>query len=209
MAIVDYRLNPFLNVLDIHKIAGETHQIPKQSPFTIRLKEVPQKTDPSTVVVRFSDGTQLTEVAATPAQGQYWPDYNTTAHGIENWNTGTILFNVSDAGKTVTVSYNGTGTLVDSRLEDMLEISVTSSVQRERNAKFTMAFAETYDRTETSGSGNKASSYVRLKQHTGVPAGTYTLRQVLQELINRSQTFEFTRGTQRFNCNCDCSDDGG
>lgn len=128
MAIVDYRLNPFLNVLDIHKIAGETHQIPKQSPFTIRLKEVPQKTDPSTVVVRFSDGAQLTEVAATPAQGQYWPDYNTTAHGIENWNTGTLLFNASDAGKTVTVSYNGTGTLVDSRLEDMLEISVTSSV---------------------------------------------------------------------------------
>lgn len=51
MAIVDYRLNPFLNVLDIHKIAGETHQIPTQSPFTIRLKEVPQKTDPSTVMV--------------------------------------------------------------------------------------------------------------------------------------------------------------
>lgn len=209
MAIVDYRLDPFLNVLDIKKITGEKHQIPNQSPFTIRLNEIPQKTDPTTMTVAFADGTLLTEVAATPAQGQYWPDYNTSAHGIGDWNTGTLLFNSADAGKTVSISYNGTGTLVDDRLQDMLEISVTSSTQRERNAIFSSASAESYDKTEVQGGGNLRSSYVRLKQHMGLPAGTYTLREVLQQLINRSQTFEFISGTQRYNCNCDCGDDSG
>ncbi len=210
MAVVDYRLNPFLNVMDAKKITNESHQIPTQSPYTIRLLEVPQKSDPSSVTVKFSDGTLLTEVAAQPSQGQYWPDYNTTAHGVTDWNTGTILFNSADAGKTVTVSYYGTGTLVDDRLSDMLEISVTSSTQRERNMTVT-GTSTAYDNSEVTGKGNIKSSYVLVKQHTGVPAGTYTLKQLLQQLINRSQTLEFTSGTKLTNCNCDCDcgDDGG
>jgi hypothetical protein len=210
MAVVDYRLNPFLNVMDVKKITSESHQIPTQSPYTIRLVEVPQKSDPSSVTVKFVDGTVLTEVAAQPSQGQYWPDYNTTAHGVTDWNTGTLLFNSADAGKTVTVSYYGTGTLVDDRLSDMLEISVTSSTQRERNMTVT-GTSSAYDNSEVTGKGNIKSSYVLVKQHTGVPAGTYTLKQILQQLINRSQTLEFTSGTKLTNCNCDCDcgDDGG
>lgn len=210
MAVVDYRLNPFLNVMDAKKITSESHQIPTQSPYTIRLLEVPQKSDPSSVTVKFADGTVLTEVAAQPSQGQYWPDYNTTAHGVTDWNTGTLLFNSADAGKTVTVSYYGTGTLVDDRLSDMLEISVTSSTQRERNMTVT-GTSTAYDNSEVTGKGNIKSNYVLVKQHTGVPAGTYTLKQILQQLINRSQTLEFTSGTKLTNCNCDCDcgDDGG
>ena len=210
MAVVDYRLNPFLNVMDVKKITSESHQIPTQSPYTIRLVGVPQKSDPSSVTVKFADGTVLTEVAAQPSQGQYWPDYNTTAHGVTDWNTGTLLFNSADAGKTVTVSYYGTGTLVDDRLSDMLEISVTSSTQRERNMTVT-GTSTAYDNSEVTGKGNIKSSYVLVKQHTGVPAGTYTLKQILQQLINRSQTLEFTSGTKLTNCNCDCDcgDDGG
>ena len=60
MAIKDYRLDPFLNVLNIKKITGEYHQVPNQSPFTVRLDEVPQKTDPSTLTVNFADGSLLT-----------------------------------------------------------------------------------------------------------------------------------------------------
>ena len=210
MAIVDYRLDPFLNVMDAKKISNESHQIPTQSPYTIRLIEVPQKSDPSSLVVKYENGTVLTEVAAQPSQGQYWPDYNTTAHGVTDWNTGTLLFNSADAGKTVTVSYYGTGTLVDDRLSDMLEISVTSSTQRERNMTVT-GTSTAYDNSEVTGKGNIKSNYVLVKQHTGVPAGTYTLKQILQQLINRSQTLEFTSGTKLTNCNCDCDcgDDGG
>lgn len=51
------------------------------------------------------------EVAATPTTRQYWPDYSTGADGDDAWNTGTVLFNSSDAGKIVSVSYSGTGTL--------------------------------------------------------------------------------------------------
>lgn len=115
MAIKDYRLDPFLNVINIKKITGEYHQVPNQSPYTIRLNEVPQKTDPTSLNICFADAAVLTEVAAQPAQGQYWPDYNTTAHGVADWNTGTILFNAADAGKIIYASYNGIGTLVDDR----------------------------------------------------------------------------------------------
>lgn len=206
MAIKDYRLDPFLNVINIKKITGEYHQVPNQSPYTIRLDEVPQKTDPTSLNVRFADGTVLTEVAAQPAQGQYWPDYNTTAHGVEDWNTGTILFNAADTGKIVYVSYNGIGTLVDDRVQDMLELAVTTSTQPERDIVCSGS-AVSYDSAETSGDGNISSSYVRVRQHRGLPAGTYTLRQVIQHLINRSQTLEFVHGTAYHNCDCDCGDD--
>jgi len=145
-------------------------------------------------------------VAAQPAQGQYWPDYNTTAHGVADWNTGTILFNAADAGKIIYASYNGIGTLVDDRVQDMLELAVTTSTQPERDIVCSGS-AVSYDSTETSGGGNLSSGYVRVRQHRGLPAGTYTLRQVIQHLINRSQTLEFVKGTAYHNCDCDCGDD--
>lgn len=206
MAIKDYRLDPFLNVINIKKIAGEQHQVPNQSPYTIRLKEVPQKTDPTTLSIKFANGTMLTEVAAQPSQGQYWPDYNTTSHGLEDWNTGTILFNAADAGKIIHAGYNGMGTLVDDRLQDMLELAVTTSTQPERDI-VCPGNATSYDSTERTGKGHFSSNYIRLKQHRGLPAGTYTLRQVIQHLINRSQTLEFVKGTEYNNCDCNCGDD--
>lgn len=54
----------------------------------------------------------MAEVEATPASGQFWPDYSTGADGQSDWNTGTIVFNSADAGKTIVVSYVATGTLV-------------------------------------------------------------------------------------------------
>lgn len=118
MAIHDYRFNPFENTFDIKKIFDETHVIPTNSPYTIRLAEVPQKTSPTTLQVKYQNGVLLTEVSEEPAQGQYWPDYLTTEHGIEGWNTGTLKFSAADAGKTVQVTYNGMGTLTDDRLID-------------------------------------------------------------------------------------------
>jgi len=58
----------------------------------------------------------VSEVAATPNTGQYWPDYSTNADGDTGWNTGTILFNSTDAGKKIAVNYKGMGSLADSRI---------------------------------------------------------------------------------------------
>lgn len=210
MAIKDYRLNPFLNVFEVSAISGETHKVPTSSPYTIRLNEVPQKTDPSSLIVKYSDGTVLTEVAAQPSAGQYWPDYNTTAHGVDNWNAGTLLFNAADAGKTVTVSYNGLGTLVDDRLPDMAEISVTSSTQPEREA-IVDSITSSSDSTITTNTDKRHDANHtrgRLRTHTGITAGTYTLRSILQKLINLTHTHEYVKENY-FECNCDCSDDGG
>lgn len=55
----------------------------------------------------------LAEVAAVPTAGQYWPDYAATVTDDSGWNTGTIQFNAADAGKWASVSYKGTGSLID------------------------------------------------------------------------------------------------
>lgn len=206
MAIADYRYDPFLDVINIKAVSQEKHTIPTSSPYTIRLNEVPQNTDPSTIICKFTDGTALTEVAAQPEQGQFWPDYSVAAGG--DWNTGTLLFNSADAGKSVLVSYNGMGTLVDDRLPDMLQLAVTSSTQPERVG--TVSSVSSYDSTVTNGtySSSKITTVTgRINTHKGIAAGTYTLREIIQKLINLSHTQEYVKVTAYSDCNCDCGDD--
>lgn len=111
MALINYRLNPFNDTLDAVTITNETHIISSSSPFTIQLCEAPKKDAPSTINLKIS-GVTAQEVAASPAQGQFWPDYSTNADGNERWNTGTILFNSADAGRIVSVTYQATGSIV-------------------------------------------------------------------------------------------------
>ena len=203
MAVADYRYDPFLGAYNIRAISGETHVIPSKSPFTVRLNEVPQKTEPSSLIVKFNTGVVLTEVAAQPAQGQFWSDYNTKEGS--DWNTGTLLFNAADAGKIIVVNYNGMGSLLDDRLIDMLEIPINSSTQPEREA--IVDGVTSYDSTITSGGGNTYYYRGRLRTHKGVKAGTYTLRGIIQALVNLSHTQEYTHELVYKNCNCDCSDD--
>lgn len=203
--ISDYRLDPFTGQINIREITGEEHTIPSNSPYTVRLNEVPYKGNPSTLKVYFRDnGAQLTEVAAQPASGQFWPDYSTTAHGIEGWNTGTLLFNAADAGKTITVSYQGMGTLVDTRAPEFLEVSVSGSTQQEREA-IVSGITSAADGSVSSGNcGDFRNVRGRIKTSPGVSAGTYTVEQVLQELINRSHTHSYMTDTYYTNCNCNC-----
>lgn len=111
MPLINYRYNPFQDVLNAVTISNEEHIIPSASPFTIQLCEAPKKDAPSTMSLKIN-GVTAEEVAAYPAQGQYWPDYSTNADGNLQWNTGTILFNSADAGKTVLVTYKATGSIV-------------------------------------------------------------------------------------------------
>lgn len=114
------RVNPFTgtggatNYVEL----AERHVIPAVSPYVIRLNEVPEKQDPSNMKIVYVDSatgaateTALTEVAATPGQGEFRPDYSTNALDDKTWNTGLIEFSASDAGKIVQVTYTGTGTL--------------------------------------------------------------------------------------------------
>lgn len=203
--IYDYRLDPWNNVLDIHNISGERHTIPTTSPFTVRLLEVPQKTEPTSLNV-VCNGVAMTEVAATPEQGQFFPDYRANVTGDPNWNRGELLFNAADAGKTITVSYRGMGTLVDSRLPNMLQMSFSGSQQGDREVSLTNS-PSSWDSQE--GTGNIAKG--KFRRRRGIPAGTYTLQEILQKLINLSSSTEFIRQMSQCNCNCSdgCSDDSG
>lgn len=111
----DFRYNPFSDV-STAVLATERHLIPSASPYVVTLNEIPQKTSPSTMTVSEIDatgvaGASFAEVAAIPEAGQFWADYNTGAAGSESWNTGQLLFNASDAGKMIEVTYTATGTL--------------------------------------------------------------------------------------------------
>lgn len=114
------RVNPFTGTGGATNYVEltEKHIIPANSPYVIRLNEVPEKQDPSNIKMVYVDsatGTAtenaLTEVAATPGQGEFRPDYSTNAMEDKTWNTGLIEFSASDAGKIVQVTYTGTGTL--------------------------------------------------------------------------------------------------
>lgn len=207
--IYDYRLDPWNNVLDIHNISGERHQIPTTSPFTVRLLEVPQKTEPTSLSVT-CNGAAMTEVAATPEQGQFFPDYRASVTGDPNWNRGELLFNAADAGKWITVNYRGMGTLIDSRLPDMLQLPFSGSQQADRETNLSTA-PNSWDSQE--GSHNKGTPIYggKFRRHRGIPAGTYSLREILQKLINLSSSTEFVRTVRDCNCNCtdNCSDDSG
>lgn len=114
----DFRYDPYNDIPTGVEIT-ERHIIPANSPYHIRLNEVPQKESPSTITIKeitnistsVTYGKTFSEVAANPAAGEFWPDCNTGANGDENWNTGLITFNAADAGKIIEVSYTGTGTL--------------------------------------------------------------------------------------------------
>ena len=114
------RVNPFNGTGGVTNYIEltEKHLIPAVSPYVIRLNEVPEKQDPSNIKMFYVDsatGTAtenaLTEVAATPSEGEFRMDYSTNAMEDKTWNTGLIEFSAADAGKIVQVTYTGTGTL--------------------------------------------------------------------------------------------------
>lgn len=194
--INDYRLDPYTNVMNAVQIQGEKHTVPTSSPYTVRLNEVPRVDSPSTVKVSYASGGTLTEVAATPAAGQYFPDYLTTATGIDGWNTGTLLFNAADAGREITVNYYGTGTLTDSRLGQMLELDVTGSTASELKPSISIG---------VSGSDGYSASISALAQHTGIAKGKYTLLDVVNKLVKMSHTHTNSGSSSGWNCHCDCN----
>lgn len=114
------RINPFTGTGGATNYVEltEKHIIPAVSPYVIRLNEVPEKQDPSNMKMVYVDSatgaatsTTLTEVAATPGQGEFRMDYTTNAMEDKTWNTGLVEFSATDAGKIIEVTYTGTGTL--------------------------------------------------------------------------------------------------
>lgn len=112
----DYRYDQWNDVLDTKEVT-ERHLIPSEAPYTIKLNEVPVKTSPSSLSVKIIEpatetfGTTFTEVAVTPSVDAYMPDYYSEADSDENWNTGSLLFNVGNAGQEVSVTYTAQGSL--------------------------------------------------------------------------------------------------
>lgn len=108
-AFADYRINPFTNTIETVAITNELHTIPLASPFWIRLREVPQKTTPSTVSIRVTDylaAAILTtgQTTCTVQNGSWFAINNVITIDAEQM----LVTLVSSNTLTITRGYNGT-----------------------------------------------------------------------------------------------------
>jgi len=81
---------------------------------------------------------------------------------------------------------------------NIMSATVSGFTQRDVTHGVTSDRALVYDYTTGSGELTKYYSHT----DTGIPAGTYTLQSLLQELVNRSHQHRVERAL--YNCNCDC-----
>ena len=107
--VVNFRFDPFTESYSPNDISNEEHTIPNNSPYYIRLKEVPKEDSPSSVTVYdVTAGSNMTEVTGNPGDNEFRVDYK--------YQTGYIQFNSADAGHTVRVSYKGIGSRIIAEL---------------------------------------------------------------------------------------------
>ena len=114
----NWRFNPFTGTMNAATITDEPHTIEYHADWNaygIQLDEAPQLDNPSSVsiVEDVSGGDTFSEVPRTqaPEALQYRVDYDALTY----YGTGRIEFNAADVGKTVLVSYKGTGWTLKNR----------------------------------------------------------------------------------------------
>ena len=108
----NFRVDPF-NAVTQYKTITEYHVVPATAPYQIKLGEVPAIEDPSSLTVKYSNGTPLTEVANLPSKGEFFPDYLSDFSSSKSpYNTGTLLFNVGDIDQVLTITYKATGSVI-------------------------------------------------------------------------------------------------
>ena len=102
----NWRYNPFTEADMAVDKCEDNLDIPSGSPFLIQLLEVPRKNTPTSVTVYcYDDEIEFTEVATSPAQGEFRVDYPPE----DGQGTGLIEFNQNDGGKEVKIDYKATG----------------------------------------------------------------------------------------------------
>lgn len=114
----NWRFNPFTGVMNAATITDEPHTVEYHADWNaygIQLDEAPQLDNPSSVSIMedVSGGDTFSEVPRTqaPEALQYRVDYDALTY----YGTGRIEFNAADVGKTVLVSYKGTGWTLKNR----------------------------------------------------------------------------------------------
>ncbi len=106
----NFRFNPFTGQLLGSAISGEAATISLLSDYGIygvELLEVPDIATPVTIAPQSPDTTIYTEVSRSvaPSSGQFRVDY----YGAGNYGMGIIEFNGAQNGKSILITYKGTG----------------------------------------------------------------------------------------------------
>lgn len=109
----------------------------------------------------------------------------------------TYIKGLSVSGRTITYT-KGNGTTGTITTQDTTGLSTGSSITVTKSTQGNLYLPGFYTARKDAGSFNY------LNVTTGLGAGTYTLQNLLQQLVNRSH--QHGSSTQSYNCNCNCSD---
>ena len=100
--VVNFRFDVFTETYSEETITSEAHVIPANSPYYVRLTEIPKNDSPSSVTVYdVAAAANMTEVSGTPGDDEFRVDYK--------YQSDRIQFNAADAGRSIQVSYKGIG----------------------------------------------------------------------------------------------------
>lgn len=96
-------------------------------------------------------------------------------------------------------------------IKDFIGRSYSGSTQPSKEFKTLGEMGGRYDSTQHVNCGPNYTDYVVDRIHQGIGAGSYSLYQVIQMLINNSHRHTAHRyyGSTDCNCNCDCDTDNG
>lgn len=127
---------------------------------------------------------------------------NLNAEMVGGTRIGNILTLDSSSNATKTVNWikinNANVVNFDSR-------SYSGSTQGYRNLEGSGTTGH-LDAQSSSGSGNLSSTTYLMNVNTGIGAGSYTLYNIIQRLINCSHTHTVSRSTTVYDCNCNCNE---
>lgn len=103
---------------------------------------------------------------------------------------------------TTTASTEATKSYID------VQYGYRDSKNKYSQIQISVSGAGTYTQTGITSGSAEITATGTLTETSGIPAGTYTLQALLQNLVQKSHTHTFTITRHGWNCNCDCSDSG-
>ena len=117
------------------------------------------------------------------------------------------LSNPTFTGTVTASTFSGNATSATKATQDGNGNVITSTYINLSSTKTVTASKETAKEPTMTGGWYASNSISLINETAGLGAGTYTLQNLLQQIINRSHSHSLTqvRGTN-CNCNCACSD---
>ena len=146
-------------------------------------------------------GKNATAAAATKGtQDSSGQQINTTYIKGLSASGSTITYTKGD-GTTGTVTVSGGSGITLSSNVTVTKSTETAKYVQTRSGKGSIEISG-YSSTTTTGSGSLTTTGYQFNYVTGIAAGTYTLQNLLQQLVNKSHTHTIQSRATKYDTNC-------